>query len=85
MLGNEIGCIYLFESMFSFSLDKYLGLESCGLMVVLLNFSKKLHTIFHGGCTGLYSHSPCRSAFTHPQPALVISCLFVNSHSMGGR
>ena len=44
--------MYIFDLVFLFYLDKYPEME---LVVQFLIFLRKLHTVFHGICTNLYS------------------------------
>ena len=46
------GCICIFKLVFSFSTDKYPGVELLGHMVVV-NFGRNLQTVLHGDCTNV--------------------------------
>ena len=51
---------YHFELESSFSLGKYPEVKLLDHMVILfLNFMRKLHTVFYSGCASLYSHQHC--------------------------
>ena len=52
-----LGCIYLFNLVFSFPLDKYSEMELLDYMVVLFLSIKGTYILFfHSGCTSLHFH-----------------------------
>jgi len=56
----NIGCVYLFKLVLLFSLSKYTKVKLLDHMAVLfLPFLRKLHIVFHSGCTNLQSHHSC--------------------------
>ena len=51
--AKKMGVRYIFELVFSFSLDKHPQVELLGrVMVLLFNYLRKLHTVFYPGCFG---------------------------------
>ena len=81
----SMGCIYLFELVILFPLDKYPGLEFLDHMVVpFFIFFKNSSAVSHTVCTSLHSHQQCpRIPFSrHPGQLLlfVFYLLFGNSH-----
>ena len=74
-----LGYIYVFELVFSFSLDKYPVVKLLG-RIVLFNFLRNLHTVFHIGYSNLpfYQQGPRVSFSLHRgQPLLFLVLLIL--------
>ena len=57
--------VYLFELMFSFSLDKYPEVELLDHITgSIFKFWRNLHTV-HGGCTSWHSYQQCSRVLEH--------------------
>ena len=70
-----------------FSSDKYPGVEFLsGMVSLVLNFLRNLHTVFHSDCNNLiFHHSHEGSAFSTSCHTHVICCLFDNDNSFPDR
>ena len=81
MLLWILGCMYLFKLVgFSPHIYIYPGMVLLGHMVNLfLSFLRRIHTVFHSGCTNLHAHKLCMK-FTfsaHPCQHLLFMFFFM--------
>ena len=75
-------CKYLFEVLISFPLDIHSEVILLYYIVVLvLNFLRTLHNVFHSGSTNLYSQKWYTSSLFSTSPPILTSCLPDRSHS----
>uniref|UniRef100_A0A9L0JQV1 Uncharacterized protein n=1 Tax=Equus asinus TaxID=9793 RepID=A0A9L0JQV1_EQUAS len=80
-----LGYIDLFVLLISCFLDKYLVVGIAGSYgIFIFNFLRKLHAVFHSGCTGLLFHKQCMWVpfYPHPLPHLnlyiyIYMCIYI--------
>ena len=81
-VGVNIGVCIFSELVFSFSLCKYPIVKLLDHMVILvLNFLRNIHTVFHNGCSSLHFYQQCMRVpfLLHPCQYLFLVFLILAS------
>ena len=83
VLQLTLGCIYLFEVVFLFSLDKHPEVEVLDCMILCFHLAMDRHSVFHSGCYQLTFPLIVEdgSLFSIYFQTSIISCFLDDSHS----